>query len=78
MVHTVRNVSLKNTVGTVFQNIIFIMFFCKKAEEVHRNNNSIDIKELDIKDYPKGNKLVDVNSYLSGDVFVNKKEIKKF
>ena len=57
---------------------IYNVFSAKKAEEVHRNNNSIDIKELDIKDYPKGNKLVDVNSYLSGDVFVNKKEIKKF
>ena len=57
---------------------IYNIFNGKKAEEIQKKNNSVDIKKLSPREYPKGNKLIDINAFLSGNIFIDKKEIKKF
>ena len=57
---------------------IFNIYRGSKAEKIYKNNASVAIEDLSKDEYPKGNKKIDVQSYLTNEIYLNKKKLTNF
>ena len=57
---------------------IFNIYRGSKAEKIYKNNASVAIEDLSKDDYPKGNKRIDVQSYLTNQIYLDKEKLSNF
>jgi len=57
---------------------IFNIYRGSKAENIYEKNSSVAIEDLSKDEYPKGNKRIDVQSYLSNEIYIDKEKISNF